>query len=203
MSANYKLVRTPSPKKSGEERPLHVCYVPNKTVSLKDMEKMLLSTSSFSMADVKGVLHLLQTAIVDNLMMGNDVCLDGIGTFTMSLQCRPVMDKKEIRSESIHFKNVKFRSAKELRKRLWGTPLFRAPEEEKEEFSTEDCRKRLLWYFDNKQPFITGRAYQALNHCGKTKAAAQLKQFSKEGTLTRQGYGPTTFYTKGEGLALK
>ena len=48
-------------------------------------------------------------------MYGYNVELEGIGTFSVSLKSRPVMEKNEIRAESIHFKDVKFRSSKELR----------------------------------------------------------------------------------------
>lgn len=36
--------------------------------------------------------------------------------FSISLSSRPVMDKSEIRSESIHFRNVNFRCGKYLNK---------------------------------------------------------------------------------------
>ncbi len=196
MSANYRLVRNPNPKKDGKVQPLHARFVPSRTVSTEDLMEEIISKSSFSTGDVKGILQLLQDVIVNQLMLGSNIKFEGIGTFTVSLKCRPVMDKKEIRSESIHFKDVKFRSSKKLRQRLKVMPLFRAIETEKENFSFEDCKKRLLWYLENKKPFITGRDYQWLNHCGKTKATTHLKLFRKEGIISRQGYGSTTFYTK-------
>ena len=58
-------------------------------------------------------------------MFGYNVELEGIGTFSVSLKSRPVMEKNEIRAESIHFKDVKFRSSKELRDRLKTMPVFR------------------------------------------------------------------------------
>ena len=51
--------------------------------------------------------------MVDFLMFGYNVELEGIGTFSVSLKSRPVMEKNEVRAESIHFKDVKFRSSKE------------------------------------------------------------------------------------------
>lgn len=198
MSASYKLVRMPDPTKSGIIRPLHPRFVPNSTVTTDTLMEVIVSRSSFSSADVKGVLQLLQDTLASHLMMGFSVKLEGIGTFSVSLKGRPVMDKKEIRSESIHFKDVKFRSSKALRVRLKAMPVYRSEVKERESFTLEECEKRLLWYLENRKPFITGRIYQALNHCGKTKAAAELKHFRQKGIITRQGYGPTTFYTKAE-----
>ena len=70
--------------------------------------------------------------MVDFLMYGYNVELEGIGTFSVSLKSRPVMEKNEIRAESIHFKDVKFRSSKELRDRLKTMPEFR------EEYTVSD-----------------------------------------------------------------
>ena len=74
---------------------------------------------------MKGILQLFQDMMVDFLMFGYNVELEGIGTFSVSLKSRPVMEKNEIRAESIHFKDVKFRSSKELRDRLKTMPVFR------------------------------------------------------------------------------
>ena len=49
---------------------------------------------------------------------GYIVELEGIGFFSISLSSRPVMDKSEIRSKSIHFRNVNFRYEKYLKKKL-------------------------------------------------------------------------------------
>ena len=70
-------------------------------------------------------LAAFQDMMVDFLMFGYNVELEGIGTFSVSLKSRPVMEKNEIRAESIHFKDVKFRSSKELRDRLKTMPVFR------------------------------------------------------------------------------
>ena len=194
MSANYKLVRNPDPKKSGETQPLHVRYVPNGTVSTDKLIKSILPRSSFSSADYKGMLQLIQDAIVENLMFGFDVELEGIGFFTVSLTTPPVMDKKKVRSEAVHFKDVKFRSSKKLRERLQVMPLFRVKEAARTKFTIEECEIRLMQYLEDHL-HITGRMYVALNHCCKTKAAKHLKQFCQEGKIVRLGYGPTTFYT--------
>ncbi|MDR1880895.1 MAG: HU family DNA-binding protein [Tannerellaceae bacterium] len=197
MSANYKLVRNPNPKKDGQIQPLHARFVPCGTVSTPEIIRAILPKSTFSSADYKGVLQLLQDALVDHLMFGFNVELEGIGTFTISLQSPPVMNKKQIRSESVFFKDVKFHASKELKDRLKTMHVFRAPERQRKTFTLEECEERLMRYLE-KNTYITGRAYKSLSQCGKTKAAAQLKQFRLAGKIVRHGYGPTTFYTKGE-----
>ena len=127
MSANYKLVRNPNPnpEESGKSLPLHPRLVSCGTIHTDEFISRAKSRSSFSPADMKGILQLFQDMMVDFLMFGYNVELEGIGTFSVSLKSRPVMEKNEIRAESIHFKDVKFRSSKELRDRLKTMPVFR------------------------------------------------------------------------------
>ena len=110
MSANYKLVRNPNPnpEESGKSLPLHPRLVSCGTIHTGEFINRAKSRSSFSPADMKGILQLFQDMMVDFLMYGYNVELEGIGTFSVSLKSRPVMEKNEIRAESIHFKDVKF-----------------------------------------------------------------------------------------------
>jgi len=198
MSANYKLVRTPNSKKDGQSMPYHARFVSSGTLSLEEFIKVAEVRSSFSPADIKGVLQLLQDLMVDCLKFGYNIRLEGIGTFSLSIQCPAVMDKKKIRSESVHFRDVTFRSAVDLRKRLKGMPLFRAKEQKgKKTFSTDESRRRMLTYLDRYR-FITRSTYMQLNHCCQTKAVNNLNQFCREGILVRHGRGPTTFYMQKE-----
>jgi predicted histone-like DNA-binding protein len=193
MSASYRLVRNPNPKKDGETQPLHPRFVPSYTVSTTEILDKIKNFSSFSSADLAGMLQLLKDTLADYLRSGVNVRIDGLGTFSVSLESRPVMEKTEIRAESIFFKDVKFTTAKEFKKRLAGMPVTRLPEMEKKTYTLEECEERMMWYI-NKYGFITGAKYRGINNCCKTKAAAQLKQFRTEKKILRKGKGPTTFY---------
>ena len=157
MSANYKLVRNPNPnpEESGKSLPLHPRLVSCGTIHTDEFISRAKSRSSFSPADMKGILQLFQDMMVDFLMFGYNVELEGIGTFSVSLKSRPVMEKNEIRAESIHFKDVKFRSSKELRDRLKTMPVFR------DEYTVSDpaypsakeCEQEVFRYLETN-PFI-------------------------------------------------
>lgn len=197
MCANYKLVRNPNPKRTNELQPLHPRLVSSGTIDTKEFIKRAKNRSSFSSGDIKGVLQLFQDMIAEHLMYGYNVELEGIGTFSVSLQCRPVMDKKEIRSESVQFRDVKFRSSKELRERLCTMPVFRSEnvESDKKYFSPEECERRLMAYLDN-HPSITRTEYMSLCRCKKTKAATDLKRFTEEGKLDFKVIPPVRLYYK-------
>ncbi len=188
MSAEYKLVRRPNPYKTDVKQPLYPCFVPWRTVRLDDLAKMAQGRSSFSSADIKGMLQLLQDLIVDALEYGQCIELEGIGTFGISLKSRPVMEEMEIRAESIHFQDVTFRSSKELRDRLRTIHLERSPEKAPVGFTPEACEQRTMEYLKT-HPYITGKVYRGLCRCGKTKAAADLKRMMQEGKLARTFVG--------------
>lgn len=195
MSANYKLVRNPNPTGAAEEQALHPRFVSNGTISTNTLIQHAQSRSSFSPADMKGILQLLQDLIADYLTAGNNVELDGIGTFSISLQGRPVMDKKEIRSESIHFKDVKFRSSKKLRDRLKTMPVYRDENEasDRKHLTPLQCKENLSWYLEN-HPYITIKEYANLCYCEKTKASTDLKRLTSEGKLRMERLGSNKLY---------
>ncbi len=188
MSAEYKLVRRPDPHKTDVKQPLYPCFVPSRIVRLDDLARMARGRSSFSSADIKGMLQLLQDLIVDALEYGQCIELEGIGTFGISLKSRPVMEEKEIRAESIRFQDVTFRSSKELCHRLCAMQLERSPEKKPVGFTQEVCEQRTMEYLKT-HPYITGKVYRGLCRCGKTKAAADLKKMMQEGKLVRTFVG--------------
>lgn len=194
MSANYKLVRNLSPNKSDEQQPLHARFVANGVMRTDELIENAVGRSSLSAADIKAALQLFQDLIVNALTYGDDIELEGIGTFSVALKNRPVMDKKEIRAESVHFRDVTFRSSKKLRDRLKAMHLYRVEEEEKPlGFTAEECEARTLEYLQNRQ-YISGKTYRSLCLCGKTKAAADLKRMMKEGKLIRKYIGNSYLY---------
>lgn len=188
MSAEYKLVRRPGMGETDVKQPLYPRFVPWKTVRLKDLIASARGRSSFSSADITGMLQLIQDLMVDALMFGQNIELEGIGTFSVSLKARAVMDKKEIRAESVHFQDVTFRSATELRDRLRAMPLERSQQSERIGFSPEECEARTMEYLKTHQ-YISGKIYRGLCRCGKTKAAADLKRMTAEGKLVRKYIG--------------
>lgn len=197
MSANYKLVRTPNPNQTDEQQPLHPRFVSNGTVNTDELIEKAKARSSFSPADMKGILQLFQDMIADYLMFGYNVELEGIGTFSISLQSRLVMDKKEIRAESVHFRDVKYRSSKKLRDRLKTMPVYRSENEQSDQkyLTPIQCEENLAWYMEHNS-FITCSEYMHLCYCKKSKASMDLKRFTEEGKLRMERLGSNKLYYK-------
>lgn len=195
MKAKYQLVRTSDFRGNREEQPLHARLVAHETVSITEMMDYAREYSTFSTSDIKGALELISQLLEKGLRDGYNVQVDGIGYFSVSLECRPVMDKKEIRSPSIRFRQVNFRLDKKMKGRLQTMPLERLSEEKKPVFSAEQRRQR-LWNYLDRHYFISTRHYMGLNHCTKYQALKDLKEHVAAGKLKPVGERNSRLYTR-------
>lgn len=145
-------------------------------------------------ADIKGALRVLADVVADRLEQGYNVEVENFGFLSVSLSSRPVMDKKEIRSESIHFKNVNFRCGKYLKSKLKTMDLERMPEGKGVLPPFGERVRRLMEYLE-KHHYITCSDYRELTGCSKYRALEDLKKLIDEGKLEKNGYRSTRVYS--------
>ena len=117
MTANYKLVKNLTARKSDGKVLYHARFAPEITIRSGELIDQVRERTALSPADLKAALQVLQDLIVESLNNGRNVELEGIGTFSAVLTHRPLEDKK-VRAESIRFRDVHFRSSGKLRERL-------------------------------------------------------------------------------------
>lgn len=197
MAAEYRMEPNPNPKGGSEKQALHPRLIPKGTVGTEEIAKYSQETSSISSADMKGALAVLARYTQTKLHDGYTVYIEGIGYLTPTLQSRPVMEAKELRSESVHFKNVAFRCDKELKHALKTMPVYKAPTPKIKNYDPEERRARLIWYLDRHE-YITSTYYAAINNCSKYSAQQDLKRFTAEGLIRQSGYRSATMYRKNE-----
>lgn len=195
MTAVYKMEKNPPKKGSGKKIVLHPRIIPWGTLNTEALIEEGSKRSTYTRGDLKGAVRLIADMLAEKLEDGYNVYLDGIGYFSVSLCSRPVEDKKELRSESVHFKNVNFRCCAKLKKALKNIPLERYKEPKKADFSQEEKERRLLWYLE-RHAYITTMGYQGLNGCTQYMARKELKQFVTEGILIEDGTKRLCIYTK-------
>ena len=195
MTAVYKMEKNPPKKGSGKKVVLHPRIIPWDTVSTDHLIKEASSRSTYTGGDLKGAVRLIADLLKEKLKEGYNVNLDGIGYFSVSLQSRPVEDKKELRSESVHFKNVNFRCCAQLKWELKTMHLERYREPKKTDFSLEEKERRLLHYLE-RHAYITTLAYQGLNGCTQYMARKELRQFVADGVLIEDGTRRMCIYTR-------
>lgn len=203
MIAQYDLKPGLSPQGKEGETILYPKLVAYGTKNLKDILKHAQMHTGLNAATVQGVVTFLEDVLAEYLASGYNVKLGNIGTFTASLKSRKVTSKEEIRAKSIHFDNVKFKAAKELKKnigrqmKLERVETYRAFKTSSDKY-TADERFQLLTDYLQKNGFITRTNYSELTGLLKTKASIELRAWYQEGKIDKEGRAPHIVYKKKE-----
>lgn len=199
MIAQYDLKPGLSPQGKEGEPILYPKLVAYGTKNMKDILKHASMHTGLSAATVQGVVTFLEDVLAEYLASGYNVKLGNIGTFTTSLKSRKVTSKEEIRAKSIHFDNVRFKAAKELKKnigqqmRLERVEIHRAFKTSSDEYTAEE-RFQLLTNHLEKNGYITRSEYSRLTGLLKTKAAGELRKWYQEGKIRKDGRAPHIVY---------
>lgn len=121
MSISYKMIeRWSNINPTGEKKSgFYPQIVRAKTVTIEDLALSVSKGKKLQAIETKSTIEMLLSCIEAELLNGNNVCLDGFGTFMLSARSkRPVIDPAEIRAESIEVKRVSFRPSLPLRNRM-------------------------------------------------------------------------------------
>ena len=110
---------------------------------------------------------------------------------------RPVTDKKEIRSPSVHFQNVNLRLGSKFRSRFDTMELERkaSPYVSRSSMSEEERKEKLLRHLD-KYGCITRTDYESATGLVKHRAMTDLNRYLEEGVIRKYGSGKTVVYLK-------
>lgn len=195
MSIEYDLFA--NPPKEGETKPsLHARAINIQTVNTDDLADMIEGMSTFTSADIKGAIKAISERLFYCLSNSQSVHLDGIGTFSVTLKCRPVENKKDIRAASIAFKNVEFRADPDLKHRFRGARIERREGTSEKKVFNEDIRqKRILWYIKNYGT-INQTVAACLNQCTRQKAKKDLEQLTDDNQIQKSWCGRRAFFIR-------
>ena len=203
MATQYDLMKSVRPKGKEEESVLYPKVVPYGTKTLKDIMHDATLHSGLNASTVLGVVTFLEDTLAEYLANGYNVKLGNIGTFSASLKSRKVTTKEEIRAKSIHFDNVRFKAAKELKKdiarqmKLERVDAYRAFKTSSDEYTPEERFQLLCNHLDN-HGYITRKDYSELTGLLKTKASIELRKWYLEGKIDKDGRAPHIVYKKKE-----
>lgn len=196
MSIYYDLYASGNPLKSEEPQPLHARVIPSGTIDAERFIELVSKSNGFSQATIDGCLQAITDELRHWLAQGWIVEVGELGHFSLSLKCdRPVMEKKEIRSPSIHLNNVNLRINKKFREDLEPLQLERmeSPYRSKSNRNEEECRTLLLQYME-KHGCITRTDFMRLTGISRDKAFELLRKYLDEGIIRKYGGGKTVVY---------
>lgn len=196
MSLYYDLYQSGNPLKLEEEQPLHARVVPSGTLPAKKFIELVSKSNGFSEAILEGCLQAVTNELQRWLEQGWTVEVGELGHFSLSLKCdRAVMDKKEIRSPSIHINKVNLRINKNFRKKFATMKLERAESASSLQNSRSDdeCRNLLLEHL-KAQGCISRIDFMYLTGTNRKKAINLLNQYIEEGVIRKYGNGKGIVY---------
>ncbi|MDR1556835.1 MAG: HU family DNA-binding protein [Tannerellaceae bacterium] len=188
MPAYYNLFK--NPPQEGEEKEkgqIHARLVNQNPIRIDRMVNEISAFSSFSAADIKGMLASFQHQLLLHLSCGETVEFEGLGTFSVSLKNIPATEEKEVTPSRVQFKKVVFRCSGELKDQLRQMKFQRADEGSRLEGYPEKKRKEnILSYLDTHYT-LSSSTCRWLNGCSRYLAIKDLKELQKEGKIIRLG----------------
>lgn len=197
MAAKYDFKTAPDVQGKEEQPILYPQVVVSGTKHLKDLAKEIARRSAIKEGTIMGLFWDLETVIADYLADGYNVKLGELGTFSLTLTCRKVTDKKEIRATSVHFDSVKFKPSHRFRKEIYKREKLERAEYGFVASSTrysEEERFALLTAYLKEHAVITCKEYCELTGLLKTKAGNELRRWSSEKKIEREGRAPHVMY---------
>ena len=197
MSVYYDLYQNPPQDGEKDER-LHARVLPKGTIPADKFLEIVHNATGFSQAILDGTLQAITDELQSWLADGWIVEVGELGHFSLSLECdRLVQDKKEIRSPSIHFKNVILRVSSKFRRRFVTMELERkeSPYVSHSKLSEAQRLKLLQKHLDEKR-CITRADYSELTGRSKSQSLDDLNRYVEQGVLCKYGSGRTVVYLK-------
>lgn len=119
-----------------------------------------------------------------------------LGYFSLSLKCdHPMMEKKEIRSPSIHLNKINLRVNKDFRSKFNVLKLERLESPYRSHSNRNDDQwLELLEQHLKKQGCISRADFMSLTGISRKKAVNLLNEYIEEGILRKYGDGKTVVY---------
>ena len=115
-------------KKGANPQTKEVIYFPQwtriSTVNETQLAKRMARGSTFSVGEINGVFSDFPQSIIDELLNGNAVKIDGLGTFKLKVSGKSQKEKKDVTSAGAKI-SVVFEPAAELNSRLNDEREFR------------------------------------------------------------------------------
>ena len=190
MQVYYDIYKNPKRKDDKSETKSHVRVINNRIISEKTFNEEIRTASSLTPGDVKGAISALHDTLVNHLSNGEKVKIDGIGTFSLSIECPDDFkdDGTYFPSRQIQVRSINFRPEHDLVSEVNAKATFQhyrnrlhsAARTEKEEI-------QIL-----KETFADGRSktlkeLSAALEYNRVKADRRIKQLVEKGYLLCTG----------------
>ena len=184
MAIEFDIYPSPSTSENEEKTTYHARVANSETIDTNKIAQNIHKRCTLTMSDIKAVLSELHDELVFHLCNGNNVHLEGIGYFRLTLSAPKEINPTNMHRQNIGIKAVDFRADTSLKKDLT----------EKAEFKRTDHKHRsalldiyeidalLVNFFDSNQ-YLTRRRFEQLCNFTPSTASRHLKRLLEEGRL--------------------
>ena len=119
MAIKYRMTKRPDNLSTSSGKGLYPRIIRNQNMDSSALAKRLSKGSPLLKGEMLGSIEQIKSQLIEELLNGNSVSIDGLGTFSLSAEANRSVDRpEEIRAASIHVKSVNFRAAPELMSRM-------------------------------------------------------------------------------------
>lgn len=190
----YSIHETPNPRKDGK-RKFHVRPINQQSIKTEQLADTISEMSSFSSADVKGMLEAFSQVMKMYLAQGSTVELEGIGLFNISIACpNDIDDPSKINASRIRFKKINFKSSASLNNELRTMKFEHSEKDKNRSIATEATRLKKIMERVSLKGSIQSSDCMAINKCTRYIALKDLKALVEAGELTRRGNKASSIY---------
>ncbi|MCD7850366.1 MAG: hypothetical protein LUH63_11880 [Parabacteroides sp.] len=195
MSIKVGWYKTPVPGDREDTGLPHARVIPQGTIDMEHMCKMISTSSSFSSADVKGILEALNFWMGLYLSEGKTVELDGLGHFPPTLRSHTVTGENGKKKAVAQPDSVAFRCAPSLKIQIREAEIEEL-KRKKKEILGEDKRKENILDYVNKNMSINSSACMRISLCNRYTALKDLQELVDARKLIVTGNGKLTIYIR-------
>lgn len=194
MSLKYSLYETPVPNgRENKKTEKHARVKPQGTKDTDFLCNLISQSSSFSSADVKGILEALTSWMGFYLGEGNSVELEGLGHFSPTLKTKEYIDENGRSQLDIQIDTVSYRCSPTLKKEIRKARLEEIKRENTNKLISSQRKENILWYVQ-KNISINCKICMEINNCTRYTALEDLKELVAEQQLLQTGKGKQRMY---------
>ena len=191
----YQLRRQNDLTGTATEKNPHVAVtiVNSKLTTTKELAEYINFACSVTESDVVAVLQALGKCVCDELLNGNRVELDHLGTFSLSLTCGHKQLQDHVTKKDIRVKNVLFTPCTEIKQAMRGADIVSGGPNPNKQLTDDVILRRITKYL-NEHEYMQRREFESLCECSRYTATKKLKELVNTGTLRAMGAKNMRFY---------
>lgn len=189
----YSLHETPVPRGRKNQRTMHARIVADSKVDMEKLCKLVSAGSSFSSADVKGILEALKFWMGVYLSEGSTIEMEGLGHFYPTIRTKAVVDGKGDQQLDIRVDSIHFRCSPDLKRHVRQATLEEVKRSNYEKLNPLQRKDNILNYVKENVSINTTNVMR-INACNKHTALNDLKVLMAGGKLLKAGKGKLSVY---------